>query len=624
MNSLKARILLLAIVPVIIVAVLSVWHSESLRQTLAAQNQAGLDIKVENLFKLSEQATLSSLYNQQFAFTRDERGLKPALISGDAKKVSKAVGHTFKRLKASELVADLQVFDRAGQPLVEKGPEGAHVSVSAVARKVLTEQKIVTDLTRDDRGMVYYALAFPVYVRQMPGKPAGVIVLSQSLAYMINKLAHSERNGYLLRDATGRIVFATGKDFDPQALAGIDLKQPQQVSLNGRTFQLTPVLLRNSAGKVLGSFVAVDDVSDNVRAIQQSWLWSVIELLVLIGLIVLVTVVSVNVIVRPIHAAEGALRRIAEGDLSQPFRVGRTVSEVAVLMELIEQLRRKVHDSMVAVIETSDRVSEASRTSLEASHRINEELSQENELVAQLDEMAKNMAQFADNVARQVQDAVEAANNANAKGLEGAEVLKGAVRSIDALAEEVGHAAEVISKLQEESEAITNILSVIQDIAEQTNLLALNAAIEAARAGEYGRGFAVVADEVRSLASRTQNSVQDIETIIQRLQAGTDRAVEVMERARERAAEGVQRSDEVNRRLGEIVELISVIVKENDEVARSAGQQTEEVKRVKAQAQKLYDIAQQAMKLSDSSAEKAALVEQLADEMRKLVHQFKI
>ncbi len=624
MNSLKARILLLAIVPVIIVAALSVWHSESLRQTLAAQNQAGLDIKVENLFKLSEQATLNSLYNQQFAFTRDERELKPALAAGNAGKVGKAVSHTFKRLKASEIIADLQVFDRAARPLVEKGPEGDHVAVTDVARKALTEQKIITDLTRDNRGMIYYALAFPVYVRQMPGKPAGVIVLSQSLAYMINKLAHSEHNGYLLRDATGRIVFATGKGFDPQALAGIDLQQPQQVSLNGRTFQLTPVVLRNSAGKVLGSFVAVDDVSDNVRAIQQSWLWSVIELLVLIGLIVLVTVISVNVIMRPIHAAEGALRRIAEGDLSQPFHVGGTVSEVAVLMALIEQLRRKVHDSMVAVIETSDRVSEASRTSLEASHRINEELSQENELVAQLDEMAKNMAQFADNVARQVQDAVEAANNANAKGLEGAEVLKGAVRAIDALAEEVGHAAEVIGKLQTESEAITNILSVIQDIAEQTNLLALNAAIEAARAGEYGRGFAVVADEVRSLASRTQNSVQDIETIIQRLQAGTDRAVEVMERARERAAEGVQRSDEVNRRLSEIVELISVIVKENDEVASSAAQQTDEVKRVKAQAQKLYDIAQQAMKLSDSSAEKAALVEQLADEMRKLVHQFKI
>lgn len=624
MNSLKARILLLAVVPVIIVAALSIWNSERLRQTLAAQNQDGLDIKVTNLFKLSEQATLNSLYSQQFSFTRDEKSLKPALLSHDARKVSKAVSHTFKRLKASEIIADLQVFDGSGRQMVEKSAEGVRVSAGSVAQKALHEQKIITDLTQDNQGMPYYSLAFPVYARQMPGKPVGIVVLSQSMAYMVNKLSHSDENGFLIRSADGRVVFSTFKEVSHDALKNVPLDQPIRIELNDHYFELTPVVLKNSTGQIVGSFVAIDNVSDNVNAIQQSWMWSIAELLILIIVIVVITILSVNAIVRPIKAAENALRQIAEGDLSQPFKVEGTVAEVAVLMNLIEQLRHKVHDSMVAVIRTSDQVSDASQTSLKASHKINEELAQENQLVVQLEEMANNMAQFADNVAHQVERAVEAANTANTKGQEGAEVLKGAVKAIDALAQEVGHAAKVIGKLEEESSAITNILSVIQEIAEQTNLLALNAAIEAARAGEYGRGFAVVADEVRSLASRTQNSVQDIETIIQRLQEGTQRAVEVMERARARAEEGVQRSDEVNQRLSEIVKLISAIVEENDAVARSAGQQTDEVIRVKEQTKKLSEIAEEARQLADNSAEKAALVQQLADELRKLVHQFKI
>jgi methyl-accepting chemotaxis protein len=153
-------------------------------------------------------------------------------------------------------------------------------------------------------------------------------------------------------------------------------------------------------------------------------------------------------------------------------------------------------------------------------------------------------------------------------------VVRETTERIDELATRVEEAVAAISKLAEDSEQIDSVVDVIRSVAEQTNLLALNAAIEAARAGEQGRGFAVVADEVRTLASRTQDSTEEIQNMVHALQDSARQAVSVMEQGRTAANEGVEQAAKAGDALTAITSAVGTITSMSTQIATAAEQQT--------------------------------------------------
>lgn len=230
---------------------------------------------------------------------------------------------------------------------------------------------------------------------------------------------------------------------------------------------------------------------------------------------------------------------------------------------------------------------------------------------------AREVATITGGAANAAHDADEAANN-------GKLVVSQTVESINALAEEVENTSTVITTLQSNSDNIGQVLDVIRGVAEQTNLLALNAAIEAARAGEQGRGFAVVADEVRTLASRTQESTEEIQQIIHQLQNDSAHAVQAMEKGRTQAHASVAQAAKAGDSLKEITDAVTTIRDMNSQIASAAEEQTARSEEVKLNVEKINQVTELSTQIAERTSTVSEQLIETANRLETLIGKFKI
>lgn len=269
------------------------------------------------------------------------------------------------------------------------------------------------------------------------------------------------------------------------------------------------------------------------------------------------------------------------GDLTRRIETTRhdeiadIVNEFNKFIGLFQSLIAKISGSVQKVTDSSKQVNDVSEKTLQA---VMDQYSQTDQVATAINEMSATVQE----VTRHAASAADAAQQADDASKTSQQMINEMISSSSSLASEVEHAADVIDQLGKDSENIGTVIDVIRNIAEQTNLLALNAAIEAARAGEHGRGFAVVADEVRSLANRTQQSTEEIQGLITKLQNGALSAVDVMQSGRAVAQQTEELGGQTKAALTDIAEKIANIKDMNLQIATASEEQsavTEEVNR---------------------------------------------
>ncbi len=330
-------------------------------------------------------------------------------------------------------------------------------------------------------------------------------------------------------------------------------------------------------------------------------------------------------VTRPINEVAHMLEDIAsgEGDLTQRLRYNKRDE----LGELASWFNRFLDKLQPTIAQIKQSITEARSTADQSAHiasQTSEGMQIQFREVDQVATASNEMSATAQEVASSASHAAEAARGADESAQQSKNLIERSSQDIRMLASEISKAVSEVEALAVNSEQIGSVLEVIRSIAEQTNLLALNAAIEAARAGDSGRGFAVVADEVRNLARRTQDSVEEIRLVIERIQGATRGVVTTMHASQQHAQTNVTQIQHASEALGGISDAVSVISDMNLQIASAAEQQSAVAEEVNRNVAAIRTVTETLTEQATESAKISSQLNSLANQQMKLMDQFKV
>ena len=367
---------------------------------------------------------------------------------------------------------------------------------------------------------------------------------------------------------------------------------------------------------------AIENTKNTSDLLLTAGFWtSVITLLVVSAISLVIT----NTITRAIKDIVSSIKDIAqgEGDLTKriPVKSEDEIGELVIWFNrLLDKLHRAITDvvqSIVPLADVNHELSSSGAKALEVAEIQNRSTKRVSSDVRSIFDMISDIAGSAESAENEAKSAYQAAQD-------GAGIIAGNVRDIREFAEKIQAANSTVQQLKSDSESAGTILQVIQSIAEQTNLLALNAAIEAARAGEQGRGFAVVADEVRTLASRTHESTQEIQTVLKQLYASASDASDVMQDSESHVQESVAAAERTGENLKLITERVEAINQMNSVIASTAAKQKNMSENISVSIEEIEKTSQQTSDSMKEVSEETKVLSQVSTTLQKIAGQFRV
>jgi len=365
------------------------------------------------------------------------------------------------------------------------------------------------------------------------------------------------------------------------------------------------------------------------RHIFPDWGWTLAtsayesEVLLILSFIIAIWVVSA--IMKGLIILKQRIDTLSTGEADLTSRIEiRSNDELGNISQSVNNFIIYLQSMILDISQASSHITE-SVNQLKHQSEINnraliEHASETEQVVSAITEMNAT----SESVARHAADTADNTHKANEQALVSKETVDEASSSVIALVGEVQSASENINTMNNNTLQIINVLSVIGEIADQTNLLALNAAIEAARAGEQGRGFAVVADEVRSLASRTQTSTAEINTILTTLRQDAENAVTAMDTTKSSCEHTAKNTQKVTESLDIMTDFIVEINTLNTQIATASEEQSAVSEEVSRNMHNINQMVQELKTNGQATVDSTHKLNDANEQLDALVKKFKL
>ena len=383
----------------------------------------------------------------------------------------------------------------------------------------------------------------------------------------------------------------------------------------------------------IGTGFYIDEIAHTIQEKQLNGeikLNSFIRSLILVALFLLAIVIALalvfvkrlyEVIGGEPYEIESVVKKISSGDFTT---TSNNTSNPTGIYGAVQQMVNKLKNIIYDINGASSTLNTSAEAMINSAHSVKEDSQTQMEQL-ELTATAMNQMTFtAEEVARNALEASNSTQKANENAKQGNEIVASMNESITRLVSGMQEVEQVLTELEDKTTGIGSILDVIKGISEQTNLLALNAAIEAARAGEQGRGFAVVADEVRHLATRTQQSTDEIQLMITQLQNSAKQSVSFMGTNMQGAQSTYEKSVTASKALADIRESITFIENMNTQIATAAEEQTNVATDINKSIVSIRDLANKTAVSSDGTLENAHELSTISHELQQAVKAFKL
>ena len=442
----------------------------------------------------------------------------------------------------------------------------------------------------------------------------------------LNRLAEVVSNDGIVDSYNDELSALIDITRQTQGLFDIQRKKLKLIKQTNALRSTTTQDVQSSIGKFsqLAERVTQDTLNGQqsiLDTVQANSIQNLLVSLVGIAATIFLATKTTRSIAKPLGRVNKRLKVLSSGDLSQRLREDGD-DEFALLSKNVNTLIDSLRELIGGILQQEKELTNITRSTIDLGDRSLQQVAQQQHQIAQTSENTSRVKQTSVTNRQQIEAAQLELEQAIDKSKHVVGLVHQSREQVNVQASHAQNSAQIIHRLGENSRKIGGILDVIKTIAEQTNLLALNAAIEAARAGEQGRGFAVVADEVRTLATRTHNSTEEIESMIVALQKDSDEAVKAINDGTEQSVKGVELSEQVAAQVTYIQHVIEGLANVNQQIVGDTQTQDDLLEAVASSLERIVELAKESERSTKASNEATHGIGQQMDELKKIVRRF--